>query len=138
MCQQIPLNINFLNEYIISRLKIWNNIFHSFLKLNILSLPIIIVYGTIRECGLELRSSHKCFFSLQIILMWDSVSVQCLTMYSALYFHSSFIATHVINLIFHKSHFLKHFDIKFWILFFNQNICVLHLNHFIDCPHDVF
>ena len=60
ICQQIPLNIDFLNKYIISRLKIGNKIFHSFLKHNILSLPI--VYGTIRECGLELRSSHKCFF----------------------------------------------------------------------------
>ena len=37
----MPLNIKVLNKYIIS---------------------ITFVYGTIRECGLELRSSHKCFF----------------------------------------------------------------------------
>ena len=39
-----------------------NNIFHSFLKQNILSLPIIIVYGTIRECGLELYAAVTSVF----------------------------------------------------------------------------
>ena len=56
-----------------------------------------IVYGLYGLYSIEIRSSHKCFFFIADYID-AGFSINAMSEYSALYFHSSFIATHVINL----------------------------------------